>query len=214
MRGFESHQADLYARHLVVGRFSLDRCARFSYPFCTMPDCKNCSSSFPTRLKVNGVIRVLASRQYCFECSPFKSRNTRQLHKPHTPLRGSSEISCAGCSRVYVFDSIQRKGHTKKFCNSCTANRSKFSKRQTLIDEAGGKCQRCGYSRNLGALQFHHRDPALKLFTVSGSYNLSLARLRAESAKCDLVCANCHAEVEWPHLNMYGQSSSPVKAPF
>jgi C4-type Zn-finger protein len=71
----------------------------------------------------------------------------------------------------------------------------------TLLAEAGGKCSRCGYHKNRGALQFHHRDPSKKEFTVSNSKNLGIEKLRAEAAKCDLICGNCHAEIEWPHLN-------------
>jgi predicted HNH restriction endonuclease len=40
-------------------------------------------------------------------------------------------------------------------------------------------------------LQFHHRDPSTKDFGL-GHFSGSLARLIAEAAKCDLVCANCH----------------------
>jgi hypothetical protein len=66
-----------------------------------------------------------------------------------------------------------------------------------LVAEAGGACERCGYSRYVGALHFHHRDPAMKQFSIAteGSTR-SLASARAEAAKCALLCANCHAEVE------------------
>jgi transposase len=36
-----------------------------------------------------------------------------------------------------------------------------------LVDEAGGRCQRCGYDRYIGALHFHHRDPSTKTFGLS-----------------------------------------------
>lgn len=66
-----------------------------------------------------------------------------------------------------------------------------------LVEEAGGCCHLCGYARSAEALHFHHRDPATKSFTI-GSRGLtrSLEALRAEAAKCVLLCANCHAEVE------------------
>jgi hypothetical protein len=66
-----------------------------------------------------------------------------------------------------------------------------------LVEEAGGRCQVCGYDRCIAALQFHHIDPATKLFGL-GSRGLAQAldKLRAEAAKCVLLCANCHAEVE------------------
>ena len=29
----------------------------------------------------------------------------------------------------------------------------------------GGKCEICGYNKNLSALEFHHKDPSEKEFT-------------------------------------------------
>jgi hypothetical protein len=69
--------------------------------------------------------------------------------------------------------------------------------KQKLVDEAGGRCQICGYERYLGALQFHHLDPSRKEFSLSRrGCTRSFAELKAEAAKCALLCANCHAEIE------------------
>jgi hypothetical protein len=69
--------------------------------------------------------------------------------------------------------------------------------KQTLLQEAGGRCALCGYNRCPAALHFHHVDPATKQFHLSmQGVTRSLARARAEMAKCVLLCANCHAEVE------------------
>jgi transposase len=84
-------------------------------------------------------------------------------------------------------------------CLKCRADRVVANRRrnkQILVDEAGGACQLCGYDRFIGALHFHHRDPRTKSFGMSESgFTRSLEALRAEAAKCDLLCANCHAEV-------------------
>ena len=61
--------------------------------------------------------------------------------------------------------------------------------KQTLVDEAGGKCIRCGYDECIAALEFHHRDPSEKEIRLT---DRSMEKLRAEAAKCDLLCANCH----------------------
>ena len=76
------------------------------------------------------------------------------------------------------------------------ANRRRRIK-EILVEEAGGACQRCGYSRCLGALQFHHIDPTSKRFSIAAEgATRSLEAARAEAAKCELLCGNCHAEVE------------------
>lgn len=85
-------------------------------------------------------------------------------------------------------------------CHACRADavsRRRRELKQLLLAEAGGRCALCGYHRYAGALQFHHVDRDAKAFAVSGAgVTRSLARARAEAAKCVLLCANCHAEVE------------------
>lgn len=66
-----------------------------------------------------------------------------------------------------------------------------------LVAEAGGRCGLCGYDRCVGALAFHHLVPQAKSFGLAeGGLARSLSQARTEAAKCILLCANCHAEVE------------------
>lgn len=82
-------------------------------------------------------------------------------------------------------------------CRSASVSRRRRQIKTTLVDEMGGSCQICGYSRCLAALEFHHLDPAEKAFAV-GQHGISrsLERAREEARKCVLLCSNCHAEVE------------------
>ena len=88
----------------------------------------------------------------------------------------------------------------KARCRLCRMERVSARRRtvkRTLVEEAGGRCVRCGYDRFVGALQFHHRDAKGKRFGLAQKgATISIDRLRAEARKCDLLCANCHAEVE------------------
>ena len=64
-----------------------------------------------------------------------------------------------------------------------------------MVDEAGGRCEICGYKRSLRALSFHHVEPAQKEFSVSqGLHSRAMEELRAEARKCLLLCMNCHFE--------------------
>ena len=47
----------------------------------------------------------------------------------------------------------------------------------------------------MAALHFHHRNPAEKDFSISGAHARSWVSISGELDKCDLVCANCHAEI-------------------
>ena len=60
----------------------------------------------------------------------------------------------------------------------------------------GGKCIRCGYNRCIRALSFHHRNPQEKLFGIAKPNPTKWVIIQAELDKCDLLCSNCHAEVE------------------
>jgi hypothetical protein len=65
-----------------------------------------------------------------------------------------------------------------------------------LVAEAGDRCVVCGYDRCIINLVFHHVDPREKSFSLSMSTTKALATYREEMAKCVLVCANCHGEIE------------------
>jgi transposase len=80
-------------------------------------------------------------------------------------------------------------------CRSEAVTKRRRSLKRILVEEAGGGCVLCGYSRCDRALEFHHLDPRAKKFQIT-SHTRSLAKLRAEVSKCVLLCSNCHAEVE------------------
>ena len=81
-------------------------------------------------------------------------------------------------------------------CNNDAILRRKLALKAELVDLLGGRCSRCGYDKCVNALEFHHRDPTQKLFNVSRMTSHSRAKVLAEAEKCELVCANCHAEIE------------------
>ena len=68
--------------------------------------------------------------------------------------------------------------------------------RLMAVEYKGGKCSRCGYSRCIEALEFHHLDSSQKDFGMSqDGYTRSWERVRQELDKCVLLCANCHREL-------------------
>lgn len=93
---------------------------------------------------------------------------------------------------------LDRRGTWR--CSRCGGERVSRRRRKVkriLVEEAGGSCCLCGYDRLHAALHFHHLDPRAKRFALSrNGYTVTLEKARAEAAKCVLLCANCHAEVE------------------
>jgi transposase len=96
--------------------------------------------------------------------------------------------------------SFVREGRGYYRCKRCRVEatvRRRHRLKRMLVEEAGGQCILCGYSRCVRALEFHHLDPETKQFELGyRGCTRSLASLRAEASKCVLLCSNCHAEVE------------------
>ena len=57
----------------------------------------------------------------------------------------------------------------------------------------GVPCMDCGGTFKPHQMDFDHRDPSTKLFQVTGPLLTPRKRMLEEIAKCDIVCANCHA---------------------
>ena len=104
-----------------------------------------------------------------------------------------------GLSKIEAWcpNRITKRGFRCGRCNSAAVARRRRKVKETLVADAGGMCLICGYSRCTAALQFHHLDPRAKDFGLGWrGVTRSIDAARAEAAKCVLLCANCHAEVE------------------
>ncbi|HET8639152.1 MAG TPA: helix-turn-helix domain-containing protein [Solirubrobacterales bacterium] len=128
-------------------------------------------------------------RRYELKPSPRRKRE---------PEDGGREM-ISQCKRHGQTEFV-REGRGYYRCKRCrmeAAGRRRKLLKRILVDDAGGKCLLCGYSRCLRALEFHHLDPKTKEFQLAHrGRTRSLAKLRAEASKCVLLCSNCHAEVE------------------
>jgi hypothetical protein len=86
-------------------------------------------------------------------------------------------------------------------CRKCRAARTlrcRRRRKKEFVELLGGACQKCGYSKCLWALDFHHRDKNEKGFSIGKQLACkSKATVLEELKKCDLLCRNCHAEAEF-----------------
>lgn len=102
------------------------------------------------------------------------------------------ELGCSKSTIAYYLS----KGTKAKVLQRQKDHRKR--NRELLKVERGGGCETCGYDRCLGALHFHHRDPNTKMDSIANLITTKgVAAARKESKKCDLVCANCHAELHY-----------------
>jgi formate-dependent nitrite reductase cytochrome c552 subunit len=82
------------------------------------------------------------------------------------------------------------------------------------IGYMGGSCMLCGYDKHPAVLDFHHVDPLTKSFGISsGGFSRSWASIKSEIAKCVLVCANCHREIEIGLVKVNSKHLQSVEEP-
>lgn len=103
--------------------------------------------------------------------------------------------SMINCKRHGLTESLSN-GVDRRRCKKCR-NAAVLKRRrkvkQLLVEYKGGKCERCGYSKCVAALDFHHTED--KEFGIAHKgHTIALARLKKEADKCVLLCANCHRE--------------------
>ena len=78
-----------------------------------------------------------------------------------------------------------------------------LTRKLEIIESKGGKCEICGYDKNISALEFHHLIPTEKNFQLDSRHlsNTTMGKILEEAEKCILVCSNCHKELHHPSLD-------------
>jgi len=98
-----------------------------------------------------------------------------------------------GSTKAKIFCSIKCKS---KFF----VDKNRWTNKLKAIGLLGGECSICGYKKLPHALEFHHKDPNDKSFEISHPHTRSWDKIKAEVLKCELVCSNCHKEIEFDKL--------------
>lgn len=78
-------------------------------------------------------------------------------------------------------------------CGNCSQRMRRLLRKLALIERAGGRCVRCGWSGHPAGYEFHHPDPSIKEgdpCEMLRKYNWD--RVLQEIDKCELLCATCH----------------------
>jgi hypothetical protein len=76
-----------------------------------------------------------------------------------------------------------------------TNKRAEKANKLKAVEYKGGRCQRCGYSKCLSALEFHHIDGDTKEDILSVLARRTFDKMKPELDKCILLCVNCHREI-------------------
>lgn len=108
--------------------------------------------------------------------------------------------TCLKCGQKF---SAKKQAKTRKYCYDCvpeSAYENGASLRKNIkkwaLEYKGGKCHCCNYSKCADALEFHHKNPNEKDFSISDrEIKLDWELIKKELDKCILVCSNCHREI-------------------
>lgn len=99
------------------------------------------------------------------------------------------------CSVCRTRKRLRRKGKASRVAMEQLRMKKRYARGSAFIDEfklrAG--CTDCGYRAHPAALQFDHLPGKGKLRNLAMLRHRSLKVIQAEMAKCEVVCANCHA---------------------
>lgn len=110
---------------------------------------------------------------------------------------------CKSCSYVGAVDTfplagiIEGRTYRRHLCGGCYTKQKATRRRKIAAHIADMKkssvCEVCGFADHR-ALQFHHRDPKTKNFSVGNTSMVgqSVANIVKEVDKCMILCANCH----------------------
>ena len=93
----------------------------------------------------------------------------------------------------------------KKQRNSYDYQKNRALERKNhLFNLRGGKCEICGYKKNLAAIDFHHSDQSKKEMVLDGRKlsNSTMNSILLEFEKCVVMCANCHREHHNPIMEI------------
>lgn len=126
----------------------------------------------------------------CSKCEKEKEFKEFAIDKKK---KDGHHSSCKTCHREVLKQHYQ---NNKEYY----AKRRKINRAKTIKwfkeYKATLKCERCGENHPV-TLDFHHKDPALKVYQISKISNVSISLLKKEITKCIILCANCHRKLHY-----------------
>lgn len=134
--------------------------------------------------------------------------------------------TCRKCLTPKPLDAFHRRGDGHQtWCKTC-ANANRMAHYQANREHEiarnrdwaarerewynglkGGPCTGCGGTFHYSAMQWDHRPGESKTACVASMMQMARGRkaILEEIAKCDLVCANCHAVRTWTRAQATGR---------
>lgn len=109
---------------------------------------------------------------------------------------------CSKCKKEKPISEYHKNGFNSRgeqkyrgYCKECANKREteRYWEKRNFIDSQRTVCAKCGENRT-HVLDFHHRNPDEKEFTIGQLKKGSQELIQEEIDKCICLCANCHRD--------------------
>ena len=128
-------------------------------------------------------------------CTSCHEEKPKSAFSKNARRKDGLQTVCKQCKRLYnrSYYTSHKQEHLDKNTRIRQRNRAFLSE-----VKSNSCCAECG-EHHPATLQFHHLDGTDKDETISTLCNslASINRIKAEMAKCIILCANCHAIEHW-----------------
>jgi len=142
-----------------------------------------------------------AQIRYCSDrCKNLRYKKTK---KPLNIAEFKKCIICGGDlqNKQRMYCSSKCKIQSKSANNYKAQKQRALNRKIELISMKGGKCESCGYNKNISALCFHHENEKEFKLDARSLANNKFYNLKEEAKTCKLLCHNCHCELHYPDYN-------------
>lgn len=167
-----------------------------------LKECVDKDMSISQIANVNGK----SSTSVRYWLTKFKLKTNHKSFKDKGVIDYGDNKYCPRCdSDKEIGEFYQKRGKIggSNYCKKCSSEQVLERQRKykkDCISYKGGECEKCGYKKCEGALEFHHLDPSKKDFTIAKAKLKKFDdKIKKELDKCIMVCANCHREI---HANI------------
>ena len=132
--------------------------------------------------------RQYANRRYASKKKEINAKR-RERWKTDSVLRGRSK---AASRKRYQENKEEHKRNVR--------DRVEVNKKYVRDLKSQSSCSRCP-EKHPACLDFHH-PKGMKKHKLHQAFDISwsLDKIKAEIAKCDILCANCHRKEHWAYL--------------
>lgn len=181
--------------------------------------CKRCNQTKPIEEFYTKRANKDGHDSYCKECCRQYARNFRKERPERTKeiaekTRIKNREKIRETNRLFYEKTKNDPAHILARKATYERNKSKYQAKNRLKREEFNKkwkkpCEKCGETR-LYLIQFHHIDPATKLFCIGSDCVAKHEQILADEVKkCVCLCSNCHDEFHY----FYGSKpENPIEA--